>query len=256
LDDVEAAMAAVRGGGGRGKGGELADILEVCNDNTELEGCVLDFEVTELLDVLAALEAAKEQAMADGTRPEPPNDEVKAMMGAAKECLQSVKPTLAEDSLCLAAMATAHKGQGKGGKKKGGKGLPIDIITECSDELDFSCDLDFDIAALLAELTDLEAAKEQAMADGAGKPAVPVETKIELEEVRQCLTTIKPTLAEDSACLEAMGARKRGDHRRGGSSRGRRSGRGGRYGRRPPTEEEAEDAPVDDIPADIPGLEK
>ena len=92
---------ASRAGGLRQRGDnaeERSNVLEECQ--TEIAtGCTMDFQITELLDALVALKAAKEEAIAAGETPEPMDENVKLMVSAARQCVQTLKDTsaIAED---------------------------------------------------------------------------------------------------------------------------------------------------------------
>merc|ERR1712137_561297 len=125
-------------------------------------------------------------------------------------------------SECLAAINSRAEKHGKGGKK-GGRGKrgkdhnPLELIGACQTEIEFDCStqFDFELTTLIDSLTALEAAKEEAIANGQ-KPEKPSgDIKSSMEMVRQCVSGLEDDLPEDSECLAAINSRAE-KHGKGG----------------------------------------
>jgi hypothetical protein len=77
----------------------------------------------------------------------------------------------------------------------------LETLTACSDEIDFSCVLDYEAAELVDTVTALKAEAEEA---GTRRPEIPEEIKAQLELARQCLKELRPDLDPASTCALSL----------------------------------------------------
>jgi hypothetical protein len=129
---------------------------------------------------------------------------------AFKQCTKDLMASdLPADNTCRVAIE-AQQAEGGGKRGPGGKkgGNALETLTACSDEIDFSCFLDYEAAELVDTVTALKAEAEEA----GTRPEIPEEIKSQLELARQCLKELKPNLDSEGTCALSLPAKRgRGD---------------------------------------------
>jgi len=180
--------------GGAGRRGNKADKLEACAAEI-VSTCDIGDGIYPLIDSLTSLEEAK----AAGEIPPFDADFVKKVKGVFSCVVREIVPELDGDSACAVAFSAGlpHGRHGhKGPHGPRGKGKHVAEKLEACQDAVRPCELSFSVPGLLSKL---EALKEAAEGSGE-RPAFDEEIRAQLQEFRQCLREVGPTLDKQDPC--------------------------------------------------------